>query len=116
MAAIGQVVSVGTTATLIFEVIDRYTYDTLTSPAENVFCAGDPTDLIPLLVVIPSGATVYLGGSGVTSSSTTEGCPIVGPSTIAFNSWASDSLYGVVASSTATVGLLCMRQSVAGNA
>lgn len=116
MAAVGQEVTVGTSPTLIFEVIDRYTYDTLTNPASNIFPAGDVTDFVPLLIIIPTGVTVFLGGSGVTASSTGVGCPVVGPNTIAYNSYASDSLYGIVASSTATVGLLCMRQSVAGNA
>ena len=110
MAAVGQIVSVGTSATLIFEVVDELTWYTLSNPAANVFKAREPSDTLPLLVVIPNGATVYLGGSTVTSSGGTEGCPIVGPNILSYNVTGSDTLYGVVASSTANVGLLAQRQ------
>jgi hypothetical protein len=110
MAAVGQEVSVGTSATLIFECVDAVTWAALSSPAANVFQSRNATEPLPLLISIPTGSTVYLGGSGVTSSSTGVGCPIVGPALIPYNATGGDSLYGVVASSTATVGLLALTQ------
>jgi hypothetical protein len=110
MAAVGGEITVGTSATLIFELIDELTWYTLSNPAFNVLKANTPEDPVPLLIVIPSGSTVYLGGAGVTSSSTGVGCPVVGPIILPYNAVGSDSLYGVVASSTATVGLLIQRQ------
>jgi hypothetical protein len=116
MAAVGQIVSVGTTATLVFKAIDSYTYETLTSPAANIFQAKEPADTLPIYISVPTGSTVYFGGSGVTATGSTEGCPVVGPNVLEYNAVASDSLYGVVASGSASLGLLVMRQSVAGNA
>lgn len=119
MAAVGQLVSVGTSATLIFEAIDTTTYlANGYTPGANptIFQAKEPADPLPIYIAVPSGSTVYFGGSAVTSSGGTEGCPVVGPNVLEYNAVAGDSLYGVVASSTANVGLLVMRQSVAGDA
>jgi len=107
MAALGQQVVVGTGATLIFEVIDQATYETLSNPATNIFPAHEAGDSLPLLISIPSGSTVILGGSGVTTGT---GCPVPGPTTINYNAVGSDSLYGIVGSSTVNVGLLALRQ------
>jgi len=119
MAAIGQIVTIGTSATLVFEVIDQATYvangyNRVSNP--NIFTAHEPSDPLPIYIAIPTGSTVYFGSSLVTSSDGTEGCPIVGPNVLVYNVTGSDSLYGVVASSTAALGLLTMRQSVAGDA
>lgn len=113
MAALGQEVTVTTGATLIFEVIDLATYNAngFTPGANpNIFPAREPSDPLPLIVTIPSGATVFLGGSGVTASGAGVGCPLPGPATLPYNVTGSDSLYGIVGSSTAVVGLLAMRQ------
>ena len=110
MAAVGQEVTVTTSATLIFECIDTTTYLGLSNPAANIFQAKEPADPLPLLIVIPTGSTVYLGGSGVTASSTGVGCPVVGPNILSYNAVGGDSLYGIVGSSTAVVGVLAMRQ------
>jgi hypothetical protein len=107
MASVGQQITVTTSATLIFEVIDAATYDTLSNPAANIFRAREPSDPLPLLLTFPAGATVLLGGSGVTSGT---GCPLVGPAMLPYNVTASDSLYGIVGSSTAVVGVLAQRQ------
>lgn len=110
MAALGQEVTVGTSATLIFEVVDLPTYNALTSPAANVLTARNAAEPLALLISIPTGSTVFLGGSGVTASSTGVGCAIVGPALIPYNVAGGDSLYGVVATSTAVLGLLAMGQ------
>lgn len=110
MAALGQEVTVGATATLLFNVVDAVTYAALTSPAANVLQARNSTDPLALLLVIPTGATVFLGGSAVTASSTGVGCPIVGPAIIPYNVAGGDSLYGIVATGTAVCGLLAMGQ------
>jgi len=111
MAALGGNVSIGTTATLIFEVVDGTTYAeqayTRTSNPQ-IFKSGFP---VPFLLVFPSSGTIYLGGSGVTSSSTGIGCAIVCASQIIpYNCPSGDSLYGIVASSTATLNFLVMGQ------
>lgn len=110
MAAVGQQVTVAATATLIFQVVDAATYAGLTSPAANIFKAREPSDPLPLYITIPAGATVFMGGSAVTASGGGAGAAIVGPAMLAYNVTGSDSLYGIVASSTAVVGLLAMRQ------
>lgn len=56
-------------------------------------------------VVIYSSATVYIGGAGVTTSTGLE-IPASTPTRIPSTGAEDDTLYGVVASSTATVGYL----------
>ena len=112
MSAIGSQVSVGTSATLLFQCMDTDTYKAggYTRAANpEIFIAGSAGDPLPLLICLPTG-TIFLGGSGVTSSSTGIGCAVAGPYTFAYNAVGGDSLYGVVASSTATVSVLAMRQ------
>lgn len=111
MAALGQVVTVGSTATLIFEVVDAITYAGLTSPASNVFKSGDENVPLPLLLVFSVTNTIYLGGSGVTSSSTGIGALATGVVSLTYNCVGGDSLYGIVASSTQPVQLLALRQN-----
>lgn len=110
MAALGQEVSVATTATLIFECVDAVTYAGLTSPAANIFQSRNAAEPLPLLIAIPTGGTVYLGGSTVTNTGATVGCPIVGPQTITYNAIGGDSLYGAASTGTVTVGLLALTQ------
>lgn len=107
MAALGQIVSVGNTATLIYQVVDGVTYSTLTSPGTNVFKSGTPNDPIPLLIVFPATATVYCGGSGVTS-----GTGVLMPAgyTFIYNVVGGDSLYGITASGSQNVQILALRQ------
>ena len=110
MAALGMPITVGTSATLLFEVIDEPTYNALSNPAANILPAHEAGDSLPILLSFPSGSTVYLGGSDVTASSTDEGCAVFGPTTVAYNAVGSDSLYAVVGSSTVAVGVLFLRQ------
>jgi hypothetical protein len=110
MAAVGQVVTVNTTATLIFQVVDEQTYAGLTSPAANIFKAGTPGDVLPILLVFPASTSIFLGGSGVTASSTGVGANINGVTSLSYNCVGGDSLYGIVATSTAAIQLLVLRQ------
>jgi|HubBroStandDraft_6_1064221.scaffolds.fasta_scaffold00184_42 hypothetical protein len=111
MAAKGQVITVGTTPTLLFQCVTGFDYAALTSPAANVFKSGTPDDPVPFMLIMPASGLLYLGGSGVTSSSTGIGALVTCASQIIYyNSAAPDSLYGIVASSTLAVQLLTMRQ------
>jgi len=106
MAAVGQTVTVTTSPTLIFEVIDEPTYNKISNPAANIFPAHEAGDALPIMISLPSGATVYFGGSAVD----TTGCAIFGPTTMAYNAVGSDSLYAVISGSNVGVGLLVLRQ------
>ena len=110
MAAVGQLVTVGSTATLIFEVVDGITYEGLTNPASNIFKAGDENAPLPIELVFSVANTIYLGGAGVTSSSTGIGALQTGVILLTYNCVGGDSLYGVVASATQPVQLLVLRQ------
>ena len=110
MAALGQQVTVATSATLIYEVVDAVTYAGLSNPAANIFQSRNSTDPLPLMISIPSGGTVFLGGSGVTNSSTGIGASIVGPNIIYVNVAGGDSLYGAASTGTVTVSLLALSQ------
>ena len=71
MAALGQVVTVGTSPTLVFSVVDGITYESQGYTPEanpNVFESGDNNSPLPLLLVFSSDNTIYLGGSTVTAS------------------------------------------------
>jgi hypothetical protein len=112
MAAIGQSITVGTSATLVFQVVDATTYAAngyTTSANPNIFKTADVNAPIPLWVIIPSTATVAFGGSTVT---TTTGAVVAGSqiSSFAYNVVGNDSLYACVASGTATLQLLALRQ------
>jgi hypothetical protein len=107
MAAVGQTISVGTTPTLLFEVLSSTEYNKLSSPAANIFPTGTPGDPLPILLVFLSANTIYCGGSGVTTSA---GALMTGVVTLSYNAVGGDSLYGVVASSTQSVQLLVLRQ------
>ena len=99
MSARGVPVSVGTTPTLIYEVIDAATYAELGyNPTDNpnVFTNGTATD------------SVYLGGADVATTDT--GALFTGIPALAYNVVGSDSLYGIVASGTSTVSVLALRQ------
>jgi|SRR5208282_5712105 len=110
MAAVGQVVTVGATPTLIFEVLDPITYEGLTSPAANIFKSGTNNDPLPLELIFVSTNTIYLGGSGVTASGAGIGALATGIVSLSYNVIGNDSLYGIVASSTQAVQLLAFRQ------
>ncbi len=91
MAIKAEVVSVATTATLI--------------------CSGGGSvaDKRSAIVKNPSGgATVYLGGAGVT---TATGFPLAAGESVSVDTIASDDLYGIVASLTQNVNLLRTRSS-----
>lgn len=106
MAANGQTITITTGATLVFEVIDEPTYNALTNPAANIFPAHEAGDSLPILISLPSGSTLYFGGSAVDNT----GCAIFGPTTLAYNAVGSDSLYACTGSSTVALGLLVLRQ------
>jgi hypothetical protein len=115
MAALGQVVTVADTATLIFMVVDGVTYaQEGYTPTDNpnIFLSGDDNAPLPLLLLFPNSGTVFLGGSDVTASGSDVGASLSGavvPS-LAYNCVGGDSLYGIVASSTYAIQLLALRQ------
>jgi len=109
MAAIGQTVSVGTSATQLFQVLDAVSYPA--SPTATQFKAGSANDPLPILLSVPSGGTVYLGGSTVTNSGgASPGCAVAGPATFSYNAIGDDSLYAAASSGTVLVGVCVMRQ------
>lgn len=110
MAAVGQAITVGTTPTLIFEVLDPQSYAALSSPAANIFRCGTATDTLPILLVFPASTSIFLGGSTVTASGAGVGANINGVTSLAYNCTGGDSLYGIVAASTASIQLLVLRQ------
>jgi hypothetical protein len=110
MAAEGQVVTVTTSPTLIFQVLDEPSYAALVSPAENIFQAGTTGDPLPLLLVFPSAVNLFLGGSDVAASGGLVGANINGVTSLSYNCVANDSLYGIVATATQPVQLLVLRQ------
>jgi|ERR1700676_3055732 len=110
MAALGQVITVGTSATLIFSVLDRESYNLISSPGTNVFISDSSDDPLPIWLIFPASGTVYLGGAGVTASGAGVGAAVSGIPSVAYNCVGGDSLYGVVASSTAAIQLLVLRQ------
>ena len=113
MAANGQLVTIGTTATLIFEVVDGVTYETngYTRAANpTIFVSGDENVPLPILMVFSVTNTIYCGGSGVTTSDGTIGALMTGVVSLTYNCVGGDSLYGIVASSTQPVQLLVLRQ------
>lgn len=99
---------------LIFQVMDGVTYATAgytVTSNPNVFKVGTGNDPLPLLLVFPTTAVdIYLGGVGVTASSTGVGADIKNVPSLAYNCIGGDSLFGVVGSSTAAVQLLALRQ------
>ena len=111
MAAQGQVVTVGTSPTLLFQCVDPTTYrdNGYTKAANpNIFIEGNGSDLLPLLIGFPSTPTVFLGGSDVAASGASIGASFPGVPSFAYNCHGGDSLYGVVASGS--VGCLpCLR-------
>jgi hypothetical protein len=107
MAANGQTISVGATATLIYQTLDVNAYNALSSPAANIFKCGDENVPLPILLVFSVTNTIYCGGSAVTTSA---GALMTGVVTMSYNCIGGDSLYGIVASSTQPVQLLVLRQ------
>lgn len=113
MAALGQVVSVTTSATLLFMVVDGPTYaqQGYTRAANpTIFTPGTANDPLPILLLFTTADTVYLGGSNVTSSSTHIGAAITGVPSLSYNCVGGDSLYGIVGTGTSAVQLLVLRQ------
>ena len=106
MAALGQTITITTAPTLVYEVIDEPTFNAISGPGANVFPAHEAGDSLPILISLPSGATLYFGGSAVDTS----GCAVFGPTTLAYNAVGSDSLYACTGSSTVALGLLVLRQ------
>ena len=113
----GTSITVG--AILLFELFDGVTWATMlanttASPAfplcPQYLKEGTFNDNLPLLVILPSAATIFLGGHGVTSSSTGIGAACTGIAGIPYNAVGGDSLYAVVTTSTQTVSLLALRQ------
>ncbi len=113
MSAKGQMVVIGTGATLVYEMVtsDAYKARNL-NPTDNpnVFIAGVDGDPLPLLLILPSTATIFFGGSGVTHTGAGIGAAITGVGSIAYNAVGGDSLYACVASATQTISILALRQ------
>ena len=110
MSAFGTVIVIGTTPTLLFEVVDGITYlaNGYTRAANpEIFLAGDVNAPLPIVLALPSASTIYLGGSTVTTGT---GAPFTGISALTFNVVGDDSLYGVVSTGTTNVSLLVMKQ------
>jgi len=106
MAATADIVAVGTTATLLWQTTSGVSPDPAVAPASQIFWAGTPNDPRPILVRNVSAVTVYLGGSAVTTSTGEE---LLAGEAVPYNVVGNDSLYAVVASSTANVAVLCQR-------
>lgn len=101
----GQIVSVGTSATLLYQTVDGETWATLTGT--NIFVARTPNDPLTLTLVLPASASLYFGGSSVTTSNGAEitvgsGGPLLIPVSLV----GSASLYAVVSSSSVSVGVI----------
>lgn len=113
MAARGQQVVIGTTPTLIWQMVNSTDYAAAGyTPTlnPNIFTSDTPNDPLPLLLVLPSTQIIFLGGSGVTASGPGLGAAVTGVGSIAYNCVGGDSLYGIVSGGTQTVSLLALRQ------
>jgi hypothetical protein len=87
MAVVAASVTVATTATL------------LSASSETDHASGQS-----VMVKVPTGgATVYIGGSGVTSAA---GFPVAAGEATAFDLSPEDALYGITASGTQAVNVL----------
>lgn len=74
-----------------------------TATALNV-AEGSASDRVSVLVAVPTGgATVFVGGSGVT---TANGYPITAGTSIALDLNSGEVAYGIVAASTQAVAVL----------
>jgi hypothetical protein len=109
--AVGTSVTLG--GILVFQFFDGLVWSQLqknsgTYPLNpQYYLSGNENTPVPLLIVIPASA-VYFGGAGVTSS--TGGANLDGVPSLAYNAVGGDSLFAVVASSTATLQVLAQRQ------
>lgn len=110
MGAQGTVVNVGTTPTLIFEVVDAATYGTYENPPDNVFVAQTSGDELPILMIFNATSTIYLGGKNVSTTGANIGALSTGFVTLAYNVAGGDSLYGIVGAATQPVQLLTLKQ------
>jgi hypothetical protein len=113
MAANGQVVTLGTSATLLFMVVDKETYvangySKVSNP--NIFISSSSNDPLPLLMAFPATPNIFIGGSGVTNTGAGVGFLVPASYTLAYNVVGGDSLYAVAASGTPAVQLLVLRQ------
>lgn len=113
MAANGQQVTLATTATLLFSVVDGPTYiaNGYTAVANpNIFKAGDENAPLPILLIFPATPNIFLGGSTVANTGAAIGALIPASYTMTYNCVGGDSLYAVAASATPVVQLLVLRQ------
>lgn len=100
---------------LVFQLFDGVVWSKLEANKSTFpilpqyFLTGSENTPVPLLVVIPASA-VYFGGAGVTSSSTGIGANLDGVPSFSYNAIGGDSLFAVVASSTASLQVLALRQ------
>jgi hypothetical protein len=111
VAAFGQIVSIGTSATLLFEAVDGFTYKEkgYTRAANpTIFYTGTPNDPLPITIFFPASPGVYLGGSNVTNDGDTIGALVPASYVMTYNCIGGDSLYAVGADD-ASVQLLVMR-------
>jgi len=93
------------TATLIWQTTTGVgPDDTAVNTADQIFRAGTPNDPQPILVIVPSGTTLYICTAAATS--TTGAVPIVGPFALTLNVVGNDSMYGIAASGTPDIYVL----------
>lgn len=100
-------VAVTTTSVLLWETSTGVSPDSAIAPSSRIFQAHGPNDPLPMMMVIPSGGTLYLVGSaGVLSG----GIALpAGPVTIQLNIVGNDAMYGY-GSGSFTLGLIVGRQ------
>ena len=88
MAANGQIVTLATTATLLFRVVDRETYIAKgysVGANPNIFISSSTNDPLPVLMIFPATPNIFLGGSTVTNSGGTIGALVPASYTLAYN-------------------------------
>jgi hypothetical protein len=90
-----RVVAVAATGTLIFQTSTGVSPDPAVSPSTGIYQAGAVGDPVPILVIIPSGATLVIVGASGAAIGSVAG--IAGPATIPFNVIGNSSLYGAIA-------------------
>jgi hypothetical protein len=102
MAAIADRVTVTTSATLLWETVTGI--DTAIAPSSQIFRAGSSNQPLPILIEnLDAANAVYLGGSGVTTST---GLTLAAGGSLTFNVVGSDSLYAISAGSVVVAVLV----------
>jgi len=96
MATVADVVTVGTTATLLWRTTSGVSPDPAVAFGSQIFPAGTQNDPRPILIENQGAGAVYLGGSGVTDAT---GIELASGGSLTYNVIGNDSLYAVAAAS-----------------